>query len=163
MAWEDENYDDREEDWTNSSDSFESPPDGVYQMECVAVRNPRGKKNNHRLIIIDWQVLNGRCQGMKKGYIADIDSDNPRATLGFLKAHLAKCGIRINHLSEMRFVAHKMVGLRGTLQVFTKDGYQNIEIKEITNPVGGHHQTDSEPEQGPYEPPPPTEQDEIPF
>lgn len=120
------------DDYNVDLDDFEAPSyeisDGFYEFEvgdCV-LREGTEKKPDAVWLIVTYLLGD---TGLRKDEWFQLPDDPANPTdkeamkMGFLKARLNDLGFSgsLNTLQR-----EQLIGIRGTLEVFTKNGYQNI-------------------------------------
>lgn len=124
---------------------FTNPPDDYYEFEISesSIRNGTKKEPNALKFVIEYNL--GEAGTTSEWWTVAEDGEvtaKARKSLGFLKSRLTDLGVDADSFDPEE---SDLSGIRGSLQLVTRDGYQNV--RNVT--VEGIETEDDEPEEEP--------------
>lgn len=138
-------------------DGVEAPsydvPDDIYSFEVGEVYIQQGtEKLPDKVWIVISYLLGDSGKTKNEWFQLPEDASNPTEKelekLGYYKARLLDLGIDESAVNSVG--ADELVGIRGTLQVFTRNGWQNIKnVKLDTDDAGNEYAAPAEEEAAP--------------
>lgn len=123
---------------------FTNPKDGFYNFEISEVVVRQGTKNdpNCTKLTIEYD-LDEAGKTMEWFHLADDGevTDKARKSLGFLRDRLISLGQDPDTFDPEE---ETLVGLRGSLKLATRNGYQNVRNVEVDNDANEEPSTEDE-------------------
>ena len=107
----------------DGEDSFESVPDGKYQVNVARVELARTKTNNDPMLRWELDIISGEYERRKlfKNTVL-AKSEN----VVWLKKELNKCGLKIEKVSDLPANLHKLLDVKLEITKRTSGENENI-------------------------------------
>ena len=139
---------------------FGSVPDGQYEFVIAAV-DFRWTKNDNPIRQFGWRlkITEGEHRGQSVFKTSSLDPLHMK----WLKGDLKTCGLQVRNLSDLQNRKDKLLGLEGHMMLVTKADRKGTPRQNIYIQRTSAQKLFSDPQPGSQGPPPPNDNDDIPF